>query len=244
MVSNPSVSLALRVSLTLSTPTLALSFTATALPAACAPFPDVFMDSSCVFSQLFPPNVTQDWCCSCGCPQGWEHGQVISRADQPWHLSSAAYGDWGFNSQAGSDPLSGNFQSHDLIWSIYWEYTGLCCWVSFMHLGNLGVIPRNGQCVCVLFCWRKISCSGPGARALGQGKRLRWCVSCCPQSLQLPTESLPCSATIPGQSTPLSLFFTNHEWSPTLVAEHLILARAFRLLACTWIMCGSIQRIC
>lgn len=167
-------------------------------------------------------------CCSCGCPQGWEHGQVISRADQPWHLSSAAYGDWGFNSQAGSDPLSGNFQSHDLIWSIYWEYTGLCCWVSFMHLGNLGVIPRNGQCVCVLFCWRKISSSGPGARALGQGKRLRWCVSCCPQSLQLPTESLPCSATIPGQSTPLSLFFTNHEWSPTLVAEHLILARGLQ----------------
>lgn len=60
MVSNPSVSLALRVSLTLSTPTLALSFTATALPAARAPFPDVFMDSSCVFSQLFPPSVTQD----------------------------------------------------------------------------------------------------------------------------------------------------------------------------------------
>lgn len=53
MVNNLNVSLALRVSLTLPTPTLALSFTAAALP-------DVFMDSSCVFSQLFPPNVTQD----------------------------------------------------------------------------------------------------------------------------------------------------------------------------------------
>lgn len=50
----------LMVSLTPSARTLALSFSAIALSADCAPFPDVFTDSSCVFSQAFFPNVTQD----------------------------------------------------------------------------------------------------------------------------------------------------------------------------------------
>lgn len=163
MVSNPNVSLALRVRLTLSTPTLALSFTAAALPAAPAPFAHVFTDSSCDFLSFSLP-VSPRTCCSSGCPQGWEHGQVT----QQRQLSSAVYGDWGFNTRAGREPLSGNFQSHNLIWSIFWEYTGVCCWVSFMHPGKSGVVPRNGQCVC-LVCWWKMSYSSPGVRALGQG---------------------------------------------------------------------------
>lgn len=242
MVSNPNVSLALRVRLTLSTPTLALSFTAAALPAAPAPFAHVFMDSSCDFLSFSLP-VSPRTCCSCGCPQGWEHGQVISRAAQRCQLPSAAYGDWAFNTWAGREPLSGNFQSHNLIWSIFWEYTGVCCWVSFMHLGDLGVVPRNGQCVCVV-CWGRISYSGPGVRALGQGRHLRWHGSRCPQGLQLPTDSLPCSAAVPGQFTALSPFFTNHGMvsSPWSRVSHA--GWAFRLLACVWIMCRSIQRIC
>lgn len=87
-------------------------------------------------------------CCFCGYPQGWEHGQVISRADQQCHLSSA-HGDQGCNSWAGKELLSGNFRSCNLIWSMYWEYYR--CVLLNQLLGNLSVVPRNGQRVHVLF---------------------------------------------------------------------------------------------
>lgn len=190
MVSNPNISLAHRVSLTLSTPALALSFTATALPAAPALSPDVFMDSSCVFSQLFPSNVTRT-CCSCACPQGWEHGQVISRADRQCLLSSAVYGDRGFTTRAGREHCQGIFKA--ITWfDPYFGGIHVCVaestscsleiWVWFLGMANM----------CVLFAGGKFSYSGPGGRALGQGRHCPnkvTCVTLSPELAVTPIES-------------------------------------------------------
>lgn len=73
MASSWNASLVLTVGLTASSRALAVSVSA-ALSTACVPSPGVFAHSSCVFSQPFCSNVT------CRHPQGWEHGQVISRA--------------------------------------------------------------------------------------------------------------------------------------------------------------------
>lgn len=108
----------------------------------------VHQQQLCLFSAFF--NVTQDILLPWAHSQGWEHGQVISRAYQ----SSLIYCLWLLRTRAVTDeqlPLENFWRHtrHDLIWLVSWECTNRCCQASLFCTGDLGVLfPEMANIFC------------------------------------------------------------------------------------------------
>lgn len=139
----------------------ALSFSTTALPTPCTCFPDVSTHSSCVFSQPFLPNVTQDVLL----PRLGAGAGDQQSSPEPSRLSLAADGDGGCIRWAVSALLLGNswrWARHHPDWLTSWERTSMGgIWVLYSQKGLtfchfLEIFPK--------ICW-----SGLGDRALGWG---------------------------------------------------------------------------
>lgn len=81
------------------------------------------------------------------------------------------------------------------------------------------VIPRNGQrFACCLLVENFLL--GPWSKSVRTRETLKvTCVTLSPELAELPTESLPCSAAIPGQFAPLPSLFTNW-WDALQPSEH------------------------